>query len=65
MQDTDRVDEPDNLDGCILNFDDPEKNTSDDEIDALVLFADVDFEDPVAVVARSGAWMALFGSSDV
>jgi len=43
---------PDDLDGCELDFDDASKNTRDgDEIDALVMFADV-FDDPAAVEAR-------------
>lgn len=44
------------LDGCDLDFDDPEMNCSDDDVVALVLFADVDFTDPEAVAARKAEW---------
>lgn len=39
------------LDGCDLDFDDASKNTRDDEIDPLVMFADC-WDDPDAVEAR-------------
>ena len=47
------------LDGCELDFDDPETNTADDEITAIVLFADVDFTDPDAVAERAAEWQEL------
>lgn len=50
----------DAVDGCGLDFDDNSKNTRDEEVDALVLFADVDFEDPDAVASRQAEWEALF-----
>ena len=44
--------EPDDLDGCDLDFDDASKNTRDgDEVDALVMFADC-WDDEAAVEAR-------------
>lgn len=51
--------EDDELCGCDLNFDDPEKNTSDEDVTALVLYADVDFLDPAAVEARQAEYEAL------
>jgi hypothetical protein len=47
------------LDGCELDFDDPEMNCPDADIDALVLFADVDFLDKKAVEARKAEYAAL------
>lgn len=49
----------DQLDGCALEFDDPATNTSDDDIAALVLFADVEFDDPPAVEARRREWLEV------
>jgi hypothetical protein len=58
-------DEPttDHLDGCELDFDDPETNTADDQVAALVLFADIDFTDPAAVTARKAEWETLWASA--
>lgn len=51
------IDEEDLLDGCDVVLDgDPERVTEDDQVAALVLFADVDFEDPDAVEARRLEW---------
>lgn len=47
------------LDGCELEFDDPEMNCPDEDVDALVLFADVDFLDPEAVEARKAEYATL------
>lgn len=54
-------DDDDFLDACgpEFNFDDPETNTGDDQVAALVLFADVEFDDPAAVTARQTEWAAL------
>lgn len=49
------------LDACSESFDLPDKNTADDQIDAVVLFADVDFTNPDAVANRAAAWRELFG----
>lgn len=54
--------EPD-LDGCEVEFDNPEWNTGDDQVAALVLYADVDFTDPDAVAQRQAEWEGLFGGS--
>jgi hypothetical protein len=48
------------LDGCDLDF--TENPTPDDEIDALVLFADVDTSDPDAVARRAQEWSDLRGA---
>jgi hypothetical protein len=48
------------LDGCDLDF--TQDPTPDDELDALVLFADVDTSDPDAVAARAREWGELRGS---
>ena len=53
-----RPDEPDELEGCVLEFDD-NTNTLDEEIDAFVLFADTDFTDPDTVAATAAAWKEL------
>jgi hypothetical protein len=47
------------LDGCELDFDDPEMNCPDKDIDALVLFADVDFLNDEVVAARKAEYAAL------
>lgn len=47
------------LDGCELDFDVPEMNCPDEDVDALVLFADVDFLDDEAVAARKAEYAAL------
>lgn len=49
------------LDACDESFDLPDKNTADEDIDAVVLFADVDFTDPEAVAKRKAEWEELFG----
>lgn len=57
--DTGPVDD-DKLDGlCDLDFE-MAPRTDDSEIDALVLFAAVDFLDPAAVEARRAEWVDLF-----
>ena len=53
------AEDDDFLDGCDLEFDDPETNTPDEDIDALVLFADVDFLDEAAVERRKQEYAAL------
>jgi hypothetical protein len=51
----------DDLDGCdILGPETRRYPWPDDEIDALVLFADVDPFDPDAVEARAIEWESLF-----
>lgn len=46
-------DDPDDLDGCDLDFTSPNEVTEDGEqTDALVMFADVDWLDPEAVERR-------------
>lgn len=57
------MEDDDTLDGCALEFDDPEMNCSDEDIDALVLFADVEFDDPEAVAERVAEYEALFGGA--
>lgn len=47
------------LDGCDDGMLDERRVTADELIDALVLFADVDFSDPHAVEARRREWLAL------
>lgn len=51
--------EEDVLDGCDIDFNDPEKETSDEDVAALVLFADVEFLDEDAVEARKAEYKAL------
>lgn len=48
------------LDACNESFDLPDKNTADVDVDAVVLFADVDWTDPSAVDARVAEWRELF-----
>lgn len=48
---------------CDLDFE-MAPRTDDDEIDALVLFADAEFTDPKAVKARVREWSELFGEED-
>jgi len=55
------MEDDDFLDGCDLDFTDPEKITTDEDIDALVLFADVDFLDPISVLIREQELFELFG----
>lgn len=46
------------LDGCAIDWsDDP--GLDDDDVDAFVLFADVDRDDPDAVEARRREWAEL------
>lgn len=49
------------LEMCEESFDIPEMNTEDDMVDALVLFADVQFDDPDEVSKRKAEWEELFG----
>lgn len=49
----------DTLDACDLAADAEDMITSDDDIAALALYADVDFLDPVAVEARRQEWETL------
>ncbi len=51
------------LDGCDIDFDDPATNTRDGAIDALALFADIDFTDPEAIAYRMAEWEALWASA--
>lgn len=51
--------EDDFLDGCELDFDVPELATDDDQVDALVLFADVEFDDEEAVQKRMAEYKEL------
>lgn len=44
-------DEPDDLDGCEVDMTDPVHLTGDDDVDALVMFADC-WDDPDAVEQR-------------
>lgn len=49
------------LDGCELEFDDPLTNCPDEAVDTLVLFADVQFDDPDEVAQRVRDYEELFG----
>jgi hypothetical protein len=51
----------DAIDACDESFDIADKNTPDDDVDALLLYADVDFTDPAAVEARKAEWQELLG----
>lgn len=53
------------LDGCDIEFDDPAMNCPDEDLDALVLFADVDFLDSEAVEARKAEYAALADSGAI
>lgn len=53
--------ESDDLEGCSLEFDRPEHLTSDDDVAALVLFADVDWTDPAEVERRRHEWSEVLG----
>lgn len=55
--------EDDDLDGCELPFDDPEVNTGDDQVDVLVMFADV-WDDPEAVEERRSDLVELEAFGD-
>ena len=48
------------FDGCELVQVDPLPPTPDDRIAAVVLFADVDTSNPIAVERRTAEWWALF-----
>jgi hypothetical protein len=52
------------LEACSESFDIAEKNTADEDVDALVLYADIDFTDPEAVAARKAEWKELFDDGD-
>ena len=49
------------LSGCDLDF--RESWNLDDEIDALVLFADIEHEDSAAVSKRKSEWEAILDAS--
>ncbi len=49
----------DELDGCEVEMDDSAHITADNEVDALVLFADC-WDDPEAVERRKAEWVELF-----
>lgn len=51
--------ENDQLDGCEIDFTDPDKVTADEDVAALVLFADVEFLDEAAVAARVAEYAEL------
>lgn len=52
------------LDACDVSFDIFNKNTHDDDIVALQLFADVDFTNPSEVEKRKAEWEELFDASN-
>lgn len=51
----------DELDGCDVDMTDPAHVTQDDDIAALVLFADC-WDDPEAVEQRKAEWAELFNA---
>lgn len=51
----------DELDGCDVDMTDPAHITQDDDIAALVLFADC-WDDPEAVEQRKAEWAELFSA---
>jgi hypothetical protein len=51
--------EPDDLDGCAADF--TVIPTEDADLAAVVLFADVDWDDPDKVAARRAEWERVFG----
>jgi hypothetical protein len=51
----------DDLDGCDVDMADPARLTGDDQVDALILFADVQFTDPAQADTRAAEWRELFG----
>jgi len=54
-------DDDDTLDGiCDLDAE-MAPETADEDVDALVLYADTQFDDPIAVEAAEAAWNELFG----
>lgn len=52
-------DDPDDLDACVHAGVDPELVTADGDIDAVVMFADIDPADQAAVDARRSEWAEL------
>lgn len=54
------TEDSDTLDGCDLDFTVEDQITDDDAVAALVLFADTEFDSPVAVQARAQEWQELF-----
>ncbi len=57
-------DDRDDLDGCDVALSGPgDMTTSDADIDALVLFADVQFDDPSEVDERVRQYEGLFGGA--
>jgi hypothetical protein len=52
--------EDDDLDGCCDDDFDMADESTDDDLDALVLFADVEFLDREAVAERRAEWAELF-----
>lgn len=57
-------DDRDDLDGCELALSGPaEMTTTDGDVDALVLFADVEFDDPAEVDQRVRLYEELFGGA--
>lgn len=57
------MDENDFVDGCDLDFRDPSQETTDENIDVLVMFADV-WDDEKAVEQRRADLLEL-GATDV
>ena len=54
--------DPDTLDGCDLVLEGPgDRATADEDVDALALFADVQFDDPAEVAQRVAGYEELFG----
>jgi hypothetical protein len=53
----------DELDGgCDIDAaGEPDRFTPDGELDAVVLFAGVDTDDPAQVAAQAAAWAGVFG----
>jgi len=54
------VADDDFLDGCCDADFEMAPETSDEDTDALVLFANTQFDDPAAVATRADEWRALF-----
>lgn len=55
-------DTDDTLSAC-GDIDDPQRRCADDQVAALVLFADVEFTSPTAVERRVAEWQELFGAT--
>lgn len=49
----------DELDACDVSFDIEEKNCPDEDVIAVMLFADINFIDPEAVAKREAEWREL------